>query len=112
MTSIVDRCCKQVVVLIFKLNRASRASRGGRPPVLGSQCYGLATACDNTQANANASSPYSLTLLSTSSIDNGGQSTSDNTKNLICLFPTWRRAVRERLKFLVRHREWDNMTAV
>lgn len=30
----------------------------------------------------------------------------------LCLLPTWRMAERERPKFLVRHREWDNIMAV
>lgn len=90
MTYILEKYYKQrkiMVVFISNLNRVSRASQGGRPPVLGFQCYGLTVACDNTQANANASSPYSLTVLSTSSIDNRGYFTSDNTKYFICSLP-------------------------
>lgn len=32
--------------------------------------------------------------------------------HFICFLPTWRMAERERPKFRVRHREWDNMIAV
>lgn len=51
-------------------------------------------------------------MLSPSAKDSEGYFTSDIIKHSVCLFPTWRRADRERLKFLVRHREWDNIVAV
>lgn len=92
--------------------QSAKTFQGRCPTVLGLQCYGLTVACDNGRANANASSSYSSTMLSPSAKDSEGYFTSDIIKRSVCLFPTWRRADRERLKFLVRHREWDNIVAV
>lgn len=96
----------------FTWTQSAKTSEGRCPTVLGLQCYGLTVACDNRQANANASSFKSLTLLPPSGKDSEEYFTRNNINNFICSFPTWRRTDRERLKFLVRHREWDNMMAV
>lgn len=96
----------------FTWIQSAKTSQGRCPTVLGLQCYGLTVACENRQANANASSFKSLTVLSPLGKDSEEYFTRNNINNFFCLFPTWRRTDRERLKFLVRHREWDNMMAV
>lgn len=91
------------------IQRAKRSLEGVRLSL--TECSGLTAACHNRLANANASSFKSVAALSPSGQGSEGYFTSGNIDRFIRLFPTWRRADRERLKFLVRHREWDNMMA-